>query len=124
MKATYDAQPLIYQPVGNGSYMYRWNIHAIESPIMDTEETVTMWECQEVTVWPTVTKDKLTEKVVTELWPVNYEQKLINDYNAAQAGIVTGETAELYITRYIDMLEQRKAIKEQIAVDCETLGIY
>lgn len=128
--AMYDKKPAMYEANNNGSYTYRWDIKEVQVPSgMHSEEdatTTTKWECQEVIVWGTVTKDKLTEKVVTTLWANDYEKKLINDYNAAKEGVfgsVTGETAKTCITRYKEFLTQRKAIKEQIESDCATLNI-
>lgn len=85
--AIYDKKPSIYEANGDGSYTYRWDIKEVEIPAgADTEETTTKWECQEVVVWGTVTSDKLTEAVINHLWPRDYEQKLINEYNAATMG--------------------------------------
>jgi len=129
MKAIYDAQPAMYEANNNGSFTYRWDIHEVEVPVNNEneEEPTTKWECQEVVVWGTVSKDKLVESVVTSLWANDYEQKMINDYNAAKEGVfgsVKGETAKSYIDRYKEFLGQRKAIKEQIAADCITLNIF
>lgn len=127
----YDNKPAMYEANNNGSYTYRWGIQEVQVPSgMNSEESesaTTKWECQEVIVWGTVTKDKLTEKVVTTLWANDYEKKLINDYNAAKEGVfgsVTGATAKAYIARYKEFLTERKAIKEQIESDCATLNIF
>lgn len=126
--ATYDNKPSIYEANGDGSYTYRWNIQSVEVPAgTDNEESTTKWKCEEVVVWGTVTKDKLTKSVVTTLWANDYEKKLINDYNAAKEGVfgsVTGATAKAYIARYKEFLAQRKAIKEQVESDCATLNIF
>ena len=63
-----------------------------------TEErtTTVKWECDEVIVWGTVTRNKITEAVVTTLWDRDREKKLINDYNAAKEGVfgdVSGDVA-------------------------------
>lgn len=128
--AMYDSKPAMYEANNNGSYTYRWDIKEVEVPSGmnsgENESTTTKWECQEVIVFGTVTKDKLTEKVVTTLWANDYEKKLINDYNAAKEGVfgsVTGATAKAYISRYKDFLSQRKTVKEQIESDCITLNI-
>lgn len=126
--AIYDNKPLIYGANGNGSYTYRWNITEIEVPTgHEPDTTIKKWQCNEVIVWRTVTKDKLTDTVMNHLWSKDYEQKLINDYNAAKEGVfgdLTGISAQSYITRYKEFLMQRKTIKEQIVADCELLNIY
>lgn len=128
--AMYDNKPSQFEANNNGSYTYRWDIKEVDVPSRmnndQSEQTVTKWECQEVVVWGTVTKDKLTETVVTTLWANDYEKKLINDYNAAKEGVfgsITGATAKEYVARYKNFLSQRKTVKEQIETDCTNLNI-
>jgi hypothetical protein len=120
----YDTKPPIYEPVGDGSYRYRWDIQEVEVIVAGAEENAearTQWECKEVVVWATVTREKITAAVIAALWPSDYEAKLMNDYNAAKEGVL--EDAQKYIDRYTAFLAERKAIKEQVATDCETLNI-
>ena len=136
MLAFYDNKPSILEAVGNGSYKYRFDI------IEKTPETVatssddnnaqeveqrTQWQCQEVTVWSPVTSNKITEAVITDyLGDSNYEQKLINEYNAAQLGLYgsnTREEAKKHITAYTEYLDTRAALKAQVDADCDKLGI-
>ena len=125
--AIYDAKPSKYEAVGNGSYLYRWNIEEIQVPDnSDSETTVIKWQCEEVTVWSTVTPNKVTEAVITSKWDNNYEQKLVNDYNAAKLGVygsTTSTEASEKMAAYTAYLNERKALKEQIDADCAELGI-
>ena len=69
---------------------------------------------------------KITEAVVTTLWDRDREKKLINDYNAAKEGVfgdVSGDVAQKYIAAYKSFLTERKAVKEQVDSDCDTLKI-
>lgn len=123
--AIYDAKPSKYEAVGNGSFIYRWNIEEIQVPD-NSETTVSKWQCEEVTVWSTVTPNKVTEAVITSKWPNNYEQKLVNDYNAAKLGVygsTTSTEAKEKEAAYTAYLNERKALKEQIDADCAELGI-
>ena len=123
--AIYDAKPSKYEAVGNGSFIYRWNIEEIQVPD-NSETTVSKWQCEEVTVWSTVTPNKLTEAVITSKWDNNYEQKLVNDYNAAKLGVygsTTSTEAKEKEAAYTAYLNERKALKEQIDADCAELGI-
>jgi hypothetical protein len=130
----YDFKPSIFEANGDGSYTYRWNIKEIEMPsgiVSDDSEsgaegTDTKWECNEVIVWATVTRAKITEAVLISLWRHGDEAKLQNDFNAAKEGVfgdVEGAEAQKYINRYTEFLNKRKAIKEQILSDCAELGI-
>lgn len=123
--AIYDAKPSKYEAVGNGSFIYRWNIEEIQVPD-NSETTVSKWQCEEVTVWSTVTPNKVTEAVITSKWDNNYEQKLVNDYNAAKLGVygsTTSTEAKEKEAAYTAYLNERKALKEQIDADCAELGI-
>ena len=125
MKAFYDNQPSKLEPVGNGSYHYRYNISEVEKPSQgeDVEQTQTQWECEEVTVWAPLSANKITEKVLTERWDGNHEQKLVNEYNSAQIGLLSEEEAALRIEAYKAFLTERAALKAMVDSDCEEIGI-
>ena len=125
--AIYDNKPSIFEANGDGSYTYRWNITAVEIAAGgESEETATKWECEEVIVWGTVTSDKLTEAVIGKMCPVGREQKLINEFNAANLGVYGAKTstaAQEKIAAYKSFLTERDALKAQVDADCATLKI-
>lgn len=123
MKAYYDSKPSKLEAVGNGSYLYRYNIEETDAPVMDGEEPRTEWSCDEVTVWPPVTSNRIVEKAIAEEWPNNYEQKLVNEYNAAQLGLYDEGTAAAKTAAYNSFLTSRQALKDSIDTDCAELGI-
>lgn len=124
MQAFYDHKPSVLEAVGNGSYKYRWDIVEMEQPAHEEGgEPTTQWKCQEVTVWAPVTSNKITEAVINELWDSNYEQKLVNEYNAAQLGVYDEETAAAKVAAYKAFLTERNAVKTQVDADCAELGI-
>ena len=135
MKAFYDNKPSVLEAVGNGSYLYRYDITEVEvesgSSTSDTdaettEQKRTQWQCEEVTVWLPVTSNKITEAVITSKWDANYEQKLVNEYNAAQLGLYgakTSDEAKAHIKSYTDYLTERAALKTQVDADCAEFGI-
>ena len=125
MKAFYDNQPSKLEPVGNGSYHYRYNINEIKKPSQgeNVEQTQSQWECEEVTVWAPLSANKITEKVLTERWDGNYEQKLVNEYNSAQLGMMSAEEATTRINAYKEFLAARAALKALVDADCKELGI-
>lgn len=135
-RAFYDEMPSTLEAVGNGSYLYRWDIQeevkpASEHSDADSEpanvhDSGTQYSCLEVVVWSPVSSNAILEAVISALWPNNREQKLINDYNAAQLGCFgtkTGEKAQSAINAYKAFLTQRDAIKAQVDADCEELNI-
>lgn len=117
MKAIYDNEPSKLEAVGNGSYLYRWNIEQIE-----IEETL-QWSCDEVTVWSPLTSNKITQAVISEIYDINQEQKLLNEYNSAKLGLYDTNKANEKTASYLDFLNQRNILKTQIDNDCEILGI-
>lgn len=125
--AIYDNKPSIFEANGDGSYTYRWNIKEVEIAAGgESEETATKWECKEVIVWGTVTSDKLTEAVIGKMCPVGREQKLINEFNAANLGVYGAKTstaAQEKIAAYKSFLTERDALKAQVDADCATLKI-
>lgn len=127
MQAFYDNKPPKLEAVGNGSYIYRWNITELEPVEREGQETETSkWECEEVTVWSTLSSNKITEAVISAKWESNYEQKLINEYNAAKLGIygtTTSEEAKAKTNAYKDFLQARLELKTQVDADCAEFGI-
>ena len=109
-------KPQIMSAVGNGSYLYRFNIKEIEVPSsMQCTEVTNAWNYNEVVVWSPISSDAITKEVMNAMWSKDAEQKYINDYNAATLGILD----ESYIESYKNFIIQRKSIKEQIDKDYE-----
>ena len=131
MQAFYDNQPKKLEAVGDGSFRYRYNIREEEKPVQASENSETaqevqaqpQWVCEEVTVWAPLSANKITEKVLTERWDGNYEQKLVNEYNSAQMGLLSEEEAAARIEAYRAFLTERTALKSQVDADCAELGI-
>ena len=128
MQAFYDNQPKKLEAVGNGSFRYRCNIREEEKPVQASENSETaqaqpQWVCEEVTVWAPLSANKITEKVLTERWDGNYEQKLVNEYNSAQMGLLSEEEAAARTEAYRAFLTERTALKSQVDADCAELGI-
>ena len=131
MQAFYDNQPKKLEAVGNGSFRYRYNIREEEKPVQASENSETaqeaqaqpQWVCEEVTVWAPLSANKITEKVLTERWDGNYEQKLVNGYNSAQMGLLSEEEAAARTEAYRAFLTERTALKSQVDADCAELGI-
>ena len=131
MLAFYDNKPSVLEAVGDGSYRYHFNIIEINPEVIPSSDDVeevqrTQWQCEEVTVWSPVTSNKITKAVITEVCDHNYEQKLVNEYNAAQLGMYgekTSEEAQKRINAYTEYLSTREKLKAQVDADCIELGI-
>lgn len=129
MIAFYDNQPTKLEAVGNGSYVYRFNIEELVPVLTEEnagEEKSSHWKCEEVTVWSPLSSNKITEAVITEKWDNNQEQKFVNEYNAANLGLLgakTSEEAKAKIAAYTAYLTERASLKAQVDSDCLELGI-
>lgn len=113
----YDRKPPVYEVINANYSKYRWNIIEVE------KEEGSAWKCDEVEVFATVSKDKITKEVINLLYPDQREAKLINDYNSVHLGVCSEEGKERYVEEYTAFLEVRNDIKERIATDCLTFGI-
>lgn len=115
-KVFYSEKPSVFQEFKNDAVMYRW---AIEEENSENETLSTQWGCFEVTIYPPISKEQITQLVITSIWDNDYEKKLINDYNGAKAELFDSITNAKYIANYNEFLLQRKAIKDQINLDWE-----
>ena len=129
-RAYYTHEPQKLEAVGNGSFLYRYDIvREVDAapPCMESQGHTEQWSCMEVTVWEPLTANKITEAVIASGCPANHEQTLVNEYNAAQLGMIGGSKtsgeAGAKIAAYKDFLERRNALKAQIDEDCSALGI-
>ena len=107
----YSEKPSVFQTYENGEVQYRWGIEEVIS------DNISQWKCKEVTIYAPITKEQLTQAVITSIWDSDLEKKLINDYNGAKAGLFDTATKAKYIADYTSFLNERKAIKEQIDLD-------
>lgn len=121
MKSNYDEKPAVIEAVGNGGYFYRWDIKEVA---MDTDEGQhAQWECQEVVVYAPLSSNKIVKAVIAEVWGLDIENKMLNEFNAAQLGIYDDETAQAKIAKYKQFLAERNALKAQVDSDCKEAGI-
>lgn len=117
MKVQSFEQPEIIEPVGNGSYRYRFNLTEI---IPEDSERRPYWEYDEVIVWQPFSANDITKAVIEYLWPASYEQKLLNEYNAAQLGVYDKKKSAAKIEEYKTFLVKREEVKNQIDEDIKT----
>nr|DAG15267.1 MAG TPA: hypothetical protein [Caudoviricetes sp.] len=114
MKRTYsDTIPITMEKDGDGSYLYRWDVREETREMGDDMSPVISYSYNEVRVWPTLTANKILEACINALWDKDVEQKKLNDYNAAQLGILDLS----YVESYKTFLNERKALKDRVDSD-------
>lgn len=92
-----------------------WHLPDNTPCLSDTPYTT--YSYNEVKVHMPLSANDITEAVISKHYPVDREQKLLNDYNAAQLGVYTGEKADNYRLAYERFLAERQRIKDQIDAD-------
>lgn len=128
MKTYSDNKPEVFEPIGDGGFRYNYNIKEVEvdrfNIINNENETnikQTQWEYDNVIIYLPIDKDKITKAVIANTWNINYENKLINDYNEISLGNLTEEEINKRTNNYIIFLQERKRLKEMIDNDWEII---
>lgn len=124
MKTYSDNKPEVFESIGDGGYRYNYNIKEIEVDrfdIIDNENETNIkqiqWEYDNVIIYLPIDKDKITKAVIANTWDIDYENKLINDYNEISLGNLTEEEIDKRTNNYITFLQERKRLKEMIDND-------
>lgn len=138
MKSNSDIRPTAIQPLGNGAYHYNYNIKArtqeaepqaqeenadgITADIMAQIPGV-VYDYDTVEVWGAPNYKDLTRAVIRAEVSETEEFGLINDYNAAKAGLIDDEAeAEEAEARYTAHLRRVSEIKAMVKVDLTAAG--
>lgn len=123
-----DNKPEVFEPIGDGGFRYNYNIKEVEIDrfdIIDNENETnikqTQWEYNSVIIYLPIDKDKITKAVIANTWNIDYENKLINDYNEISLGNLTEEEINKRTNNYIIFLQERKRLKEMIDNDWEII---
>ena len=121
MKTYYDERPTVIEAVGDGGWYYRWNINEVQFESEDAPRT--QWECEQVIVYAPLTSNKIVQAVIGEVWGLDIENKMLNEFNGAQLGIYDEATTADKIAKYKAFLTERHALKAQVDSDCKEAGI-
>ena len=138
MKSNSDIRPTAIQPLGTGAYHYNYNIKArtqeaepqaqeenadgITADIMAQIPGV-VYDYDTVEVWGVPNYKDLTRAVIRAEVSETEEFGLINDYNAAKAGLIDDEAeAEEAEARYTAHLRRVSEIKAMVKVDLTAAG--
>lgn len=138
MKSNSDIRPTAIQPLGNGAYHYNYNIKArtqeaepqaqeenadgITADIMAQIPGV-VYDYDTMEVWGMPNYKDLTRAVIRAEVSETEEFGLINDYNAAKAGLIDDEAeAEEAKARYTAHLRRVSEIKAMVKVDLTAAG--
>lgn len=125
MQAFYDNKPSNIEAVGNGSFLYRWDIAEVIPEITEgdaNEEQTSQWQCQEVTVWPPLSSDRVIAEVIRSKYSTEQELSLMNKFNAYQQGLdVTPDIVDEY-TDYLAFVAQvKRNVRKDLGEETEVV---
>ena len=129
MKANSNIKPSTFVFEHNGAVIYSFHIEEKQVervvPTEDGEETTTetQYDFETVRTYLPISSNKLLQAVITDAYPADYEQKLVNEYNSALMGLYDAETAERKIDAYKAFLQARAELKAMVESDCKEAGI-
>lgn len=89
----------------------------------DETEGGPQWSAYEFRRYEPITQNIFIEEIFTRLYGNDYENKLINEYNAAKMGLYPDGEMEQKITRYRAFLQERAERKAEIERICNENGI-
>lgn len=124
-RAYYDSKPSAFEAVGNGNYLYRWDIQeekvqseamqeGSEEPIASVERV--QYSCREVTIHGKPEYGKCVEAVIRSDYSAEAELSLINQFNAYQQGISSNASV---VSEYEDYLAFVLSVKSMVREDLE-----
>ena len=129
MKANSNIKPSTFVFEHNGAVIYSFHIEEKQvERVVPTEDgdkttTETQYDFEMVRTYLPISSNKLLKAVITDAYPADYEQKLVNEYNSAVMGLYDEDTAAKKTAAYKDFLEARAELKAMVESDCAEEGI-
>ena len=81
-------------------------------------EDTAQWSATVIPAFEPLSQNKFIESAMSLLYGNDYEDKLINEYNAANLGIYDEETSRAMTERYKAFLANRKSMNQEIERIC------
>lgn len=120
IKTYYNEQPPEFER-GKQCAIIRLDIN--EEPAVADETEGLQWSAYEFRRYEPITQNIFIEHIFTLLYGNDYENKLINEYNAAKMGLYPDGDTVQKITRYRAFLQERAERKAEIERICNENGI-
>ena len=115
-KTYYNEQPAEFF---RDKYHAEIRLYINEDPSPITEEGEPLqWSATVIPANEPLSQNKFIESAMTMIYGNDYEDKLINEYNAANLGIYDEETSLAMVERYKAFLATRKTMKAEIERIC------
>ena len=126
-RAYYDTKPPKLEAVGNGNYLYRWDIqeeevqHEMmqegkEEPVSSVKKV--QYSCREVTIHGKPEYGKCVEAVIRSDYSAEAELAIINQFNASQQGVLSDAGVVSEYEEYLAFVSSVKSmVKEDLEID-------
>ena len=88
-----------------------------------TEDNIPNFSALEFTISEPISQNAFIKDVLDEVYGIDYENKLINEYNSAILGLYSDEEKEVKIKSYNDFLSNRISLKSDIERICVENGV-
>ena len=105
----YDSKPSCIAAVGDGSYLFRWDIQE-ERIVVDEGVEVTQYSCCESTLSGVPEYGKCIVSVLRQDYSVDDELALVNKYNAYKQGIIDDASIEGEYAEYLSYVDKVKSM--------------
>lgn len=113
----YDMQPLNKEAVGNGNWLYRWDIQEEQVERENGEEPVTQYSCYEVTVNGNLTYEKCVSAVIRASYSEEEELAMINKFNSYNNGIISDNSIVEEYKAYLSYVaDVKQTVKNDLGV--------
>ena len=115
----YDIKPAAFEAVGNGDFLYHWDIREekVSKDYMDEDaEERTQYSCYEVTIHGKPEYGKCVEAVIRCDYTAEAELSLINQYNSYQQGMPIDEKV---VNEYAQYLSYVSGVKTMVKKDLD-----
>ena len=106
----YDKRPSAFEAVGNGNWLYRWDI---QEEVIEREPdmgSVTQYSCNEATIHGKPEYGNCVEAVIRSDYSAEAELSLINQYNAYQQSISSDASVVSEYEKYLAYVSSVKAM--------------
>ena len=117
-RAYYDKRPSAFEAVGNGNWLYRWDI---QEEVIEREPdmgSVTQYSCNEATIHGKPEYGNCVEAVIRSDYSTEAEFSLINQYNAYQQGISSDASVVSEYEKYLAYVSSVKAmVKKDFGIE-------
>lgn len=126
-RAYYDTKPPKLEAVGNGNYLYRWDIqeeevqHEMmqegkEEPVSSVKKV--QYSCREVTIHGKPEYGKCVEAVIRSDYSAEAELAIINQFNAYQQGVLSDAGVVSEYEEYLAFVSSVKSmVKDDLEID-------